>query len=107
MSVDLCRKSIYHRLLEKDFAFPDRNRIRDKSGLKIPRPERAVLVRVQQRAPSDRESHIIPYIGAFSLPVVTNIRYEWEHEDGKAERDVPAQCDVARAQGRAAPVGRD
>src|SRR5260370_2546786 len=52
MSVDLCRKSIYHRLLEKEFALPDRNRIRDKSGLKIPRPERAVLVRVQQRAPT-------------------------------------------------------
>src|SRR5260370_2191843 len=51
-SVALSRKFIYLRRLEKEFALPDRNRIRDKSGLKIPIHWRAVLVRVQQRAPT-------------------------------------------------------
>jgi hypothetical protein len=35
----------------QELALPDRNRIRDESGLKISRPVRAVPVRVRQRIP--------------------------------------------------------
>jgi hypothetical protein len=73
LSVALDRKSIYLRGLSREFALPDRNRIKDKSRLKICFWETGAPVRVRLRPPWWRSSPA----GAV-LPLVLMV-YRWEH----------------------------